>query len=134
MQGGGGGGAVGGIGGSSGGTTVDGASRDSSGISEAGGSSSAAGKGKKGAAASSSGAAPADTPFKFQLVPTGADGEETGMLRKVVDGKKTHYFAVKSRDERIDWMRELMLAKASREKEKKGYEVEIHRGPSWEWI
>jgi len=25
---------------------------------------------------------------------------------------KTHYFAVTSRDERIDWMRELMLAKA----------------------
>ena len=29
---------------------------------------------------------------------------------------KTHHFAVKSRDERIDWMRELMLAKAKQQK------------------
>jgi hypothetical protein len=38
---------------------------------------------------------------------------------------KTHYFAVKSRDERIDWMRELMLAKALKQKSE-GYEVNIN--------
>jgi Ni/Co efflux regulator RcnB len=45
---------------------------------------------------------------------------------KDVGGKnKTHYFAVKSRDERIDWMRELMLAKALKQKSE-GYEVNVN--------
>ena len=69
-----------------------------------------------------------DEAFSFQLVPTRPDGDETGKLRKVVEGKKTHHFAVKTRDERIDWMRELMLAKALRDKEGEGYEVEHNRG------
>ncbi|ROW17993.1 hypothetical protein VPNG_00235 [Cytospora leucostoma] len=38
---------------------------------------------------------------------------------------KTHHFAVKSRDERIDWMRELMLAKALRQKGE-GFEVSVN--------
>ncbi|OLN88548.1 Protein pob1 [Colletotrichum chlorophyti] len=38
---------------------------------------------------------------------------------------KTHHFAVKSRDERIDWMRELMLAKALRQKGD-GFEVSVN--------
>ncbi|KAF6841159.1 sam and ph domain-containing protein [Colletotrichum plurivorum] len=38
---------------------------------------------------------------------------------------KTHHFAVKSRDERIDWMRELMLAKAMRQKGE-GFEVSVN--------
>jgi hypothetical protein len=38
---------------------------------------------------------------------------------------KTHYFAVKSRDERIDWMRELMLAKALKQKSE-GFEININ--------
>ncbi|KAJ0291178.1 hypothetical protein COL940_000366 [Colletotrichum noveboracense] len=38
---------------------------------------------------------------------------------------KTHHFAVKSRDERIDWMRELMLAKAMRQKGD-GFEVSVN--------
>ena len=49
--------------------------------------------------------------FSFQLVPSTA--EKSGLF----DAKgKTHHFAVKSRDERIDWMRELMLAKALKQK------------------
>ncbi|KAF2666066.1 hypothetical protein BT63DRAFT_416490 [Microthyrium microscopicum] len=72
--------------------------------------------------------APQDSAFSFQLVPARPNGEEAGKLRKVVEGKKTHHFAVKNRDERIDWMRELMLAKALREKEGSGYEVEVNRG------
>lgn len=38
---------------------------------------------------------------------------------------KTHHFAVKNRDERIDWMRELMLAKALRQKGE-GFEVSVN--------
>jgi hypothetical protein len=70
-----------------------------------------------------------DAAFAFQLVPTKPGREEAaGKLRKAMEGKKTHYFAVKARDERIDWMRELMLAKAQREKESKGYDVQVDRG------
>jgi hypothetical protein len=38
---------------------------------------------------------------------------------------KTHHFAVKSRDERIDWMRELMLAKALKQRGD-GFEVSVN--------
>jgi len=38
---------------------------------------------------------------------------------------KTHHFAVKSREERIDWMRELMLAKARKQKGE-GFEVSVN--------
>jgi hypothetical protein len=38
---------------------------------------------------------------------------------------KTHHFAVKSRDDRIDWMRELMLAKAMKQKGE-GFEVSVN--------
>jgi hypothetical protein len=68
-----------------------------------------------------------DGAFTFQLVPSKAMAED-GKLKKMGDAKKTHHFAVQTRDERIDWMRELMLAKATREREGKGYEVEVHRG------
>jgi len=60
--------------------------------------------------------------FEFQLVPT-APGK--GDIKKVLPSGKVHHFAVKSRDERIDWMRELMLAKALRAKNE-GYEVNIN--------
>ena len=49
--------------------------------------------------------------FEFQLVPA---AEKKGFLNAATG--KTHHFAVKNRDERIDWMRELMLAKALRQK------------------
>ena len=73
--------------------------------------------------------------FSFQLVPQ--DKEKTSArLRKRessvpsgtegVNGTgKTHHFAVKNRDERIDWMRELMLAKAMKQKGD-GYEVNLN--------
>ncbi|KAM0701373.1 hypothetical protein Q7P35_011734 [Cladosporium inversicolor] len=72
-------------------------------------------------------------PFAFQLVPNregagaganSASAAATG--RKAVPGK-THHFAVKHKDERIDWMRELMLAKALQQKGQ-GYEVEVYGG------
>lgn len=49
--------------------------------------------------------------FSFQLVPA---AEKKGLLAAATG--KTHHFAVKTRDERIDWMRELMLAKALKQK------------------
>ncbi|KAF2176688.1 hypothetical protein K469DRAFT_722081 [Zopfia rhizophila CBS 207.26] len=62
------------------------------------------------------------TTFEFQLVPT-APGK--GEVRKVMPNGKVHHFAVKNRDERIDWMRELMLAKALKAKGD-GYEVNVN--------
>ncbi|RYP79623.1 hypothetical protein DL769_002862 [Monosporascus sp. CRB-8-3] len=91
--------------------------------------------------------------FSFQLIPQAPDGK-LGRLRKrdaggsgsggtavgsgplaggpnagfegAVNGTgKTHHFAVRSRDERIDWMRELMLAKALRQKGE-GFEVSVN--------
>nr|POE82705.1 hypothetical protein CFP56_68108 [Quercus suber] len=63
------------------------------------------------------------TAFAFQLVPT---RPEAGDRRTFAVGHgKSHHFAVTSKDERIDWMRELMLAKALQQKGK-GYEVEIN--------
>lgn len=66
-----------------------------------------------------------DGAFFFQLVPCNdkdkrAKGVATGKEKKVV-----HHFAVKSREERIDWMRELMLAKAIKQKGE-GCDVEVN--------
>ena len=58
--------------------------------------------------------------FSFQLVPA---AEKKGMLHAATG--KTHHFAVKTRDERIDWMRELMLAKAMKQKSE-GCEVNVN--------
>jgi len=80
-----------------------------------------------------SGADPA--PFAFQLVPN-REGLGAGASSAAVSSKKavaassssngkTHHFAVRQKDERIDWMRELMLAKALQQKGK-GYEVEVY--------
>ena len=58
--------------------------------------------------------------FSFQLVPA---AEKKGILGAAT--AKTHHFAVKSRDERIDWMRELMLAKA-RQQKADGCEINVN--------
>ncbi|KAH7132425.1 SAM and PH domain-containing protein [Dendryphion nanum] len=60
--------------------------------------------------------------FEFQLVPTAAG---KGEIKKVLLNGKVHHFAVKTRDDRIDWMRELMLAKALKAKGD-GYEVTVN--------
>lgn len=59
------------------------------------------------------------TAFAFQLVP------EEKQRSKSANGGKTHHFAVKNRDERMEWMRELMLAKALRQR-KDGFVVEVN--------
>lgn len=58
--------------------------------------------------------------FSFQLVPA---AEKKGILHAAT--AKTHHFAVKTRDDRIDWMRELMLAKAMKQKNS-GCEVKVN--------
>ena len=60
------------------------------------------------------------TAFSFQLVPA---AEKKGILHAATG--KTHHFAVKTREERIDWMRELMLAKAMRQKSE-GCQVNVN--------
>ena len=67
--------------------------------------------------------------FCFQLVPstTNPDGGKAGLLAAAMAtaGGKSHHFAVKTQDERINWMRELMLAKALKEKVR-GAEVNLN--------
>lgn len=58
--------------------------------------------------------------FSFQLVPA---IEKRGILGAA--SGKTHHFAVKAQDERIDWMRQLMLAKALKQKSD-GCEVNVN--------
>ncbi|OAA78203.1 SAM and PH domain-containing protein [Akanthomyces lecanii RCEF 1005] len=75
--------------------------------------------------------------FSFQLIP---QDKNTARLRKressmsgassaSADGVngtgKTHHFAVKNRDDRIDWMREMMLAKALKQKGD-GFEISVN--------
>jgi len=72
-----------------------------------------------------------ETMFAFQLIPAPTEkgsklkkresemwgSKEGGGTGKEEEAKKkTHHFAVTSRDQRIDWMRELMLAKALKQK------------------
>jgi hypothetical protein len=82
--------------------------------------------------------------FSFQLIPQGREHHgmgarlrkresssigsgplSTGGLEGTNGTGKTHHFAVRSRDERIDWMRELMLAKALKQKGE-GFEVSVN--------
>ncbi|KAK6334180.1 hypothetical protein TWF696_002681 [Orbilia brochopaga] len=59
-----------------------------------------------------------DGMYHFQLVPN-QEAKKSG------ESKKEHHFTVSSREERIDWMRELMLAKAIKQK-KSGFQVEVN--------
>lgn len=69
--------------------------------------------------------------FSFQLIPAAIEkGQKLKKRDNAMDDgsgakAKTHYFAVKSRDERIDWMRELMLAKALKQKSE-GFEINVN--------
>lgn len=60
--------------------------------------------------------------FEFQLVPT---VPEKGDFKKVMPNGKVQHFAVTTKDQRIEWMRELMLAKALKAKND-GYEVNVN--------
>ncbi|KAI8935885.1 hypothetical protein NX059_007399 [Plenodomus lindquistii] len=60
--------------------------------------------------------------FEFQLVPTAPGKNE---VKRVTANGKVHHFATTTKDTRIDWMRELMLAKAMKAK-RDGYEVTVN--------
>lgn len=72
--------------------------------------------------------------FAFQLVPQDKQAAKLRKRESVMSGErregvngtgKTHHFAVRGREERIDWMRELMLAKALKQKGE-GWEVSVN--------
>jgi hypothetical protein len=99
-------------------------------------SSAGGGEGKDGGNGSARANA-ADAAFAFQLIPqTSSTSKSSSPERKGTGSSsssafssssapKTHHFAVRSKDERIDWMRELMLAKALQQKGQ-GFEVEVN--------
>lgn len=63
-----------------------------------------------------------DAAFAFSLIPAAERAKVLGLLK---DGAKTQHYAVTTRDQRIDWMRSLMLAKALKQREQ-GCEVTIN--------
>ena len=65
---------------------------------------------------------PASAAYEFQLIPT-ASGK--GEVKKVLPNGRAHHFSTNTKDARIDWMRELMLAKALKAKNN-GYEVTVN--------
>lgn len=66
--------------------------------------------------------------FAFSLIPTPNNGNSSSLERKALflSSGKSHHFAVKTREERIDWMRELMLAKALKRGKDSGEDVRIN--------
>jgi hypothetical protein len=83
-----------------------------------GASAGAGAAGGNGGGSGDSDGAPA---FAFQLVPA---ADKKDRYHHAATGR-THHFAVKSRDERIEWMRELMLAKALKQK-REGYQISVN--------
>ncbi|KAB8228761.1 uncharacterized protein BDW43DRAFT_290412 [Aspergillus alliaceus] len=65
-----------------------------------------------------------DTAFAFSLIPSTKENEKKALFGN--SNVKSHHFAVKTRDERIDWMRELMLAKALRKGKEGGAAMQIN--------
>ncbi|KAL9619231.1 MAG: hypothetical protein Q9160_006166 [Pyrenula sp. 1 TL-2023] len=61
--------------------------------------------------------------FAFSLVPSREESKRT-LIRG--DGNKSHHFSVKTRDERIEWMRELMLAKAKSKGKREGGQFKLN--------
>ncbi|GAB1310904.1 Hyphal anastamosis 9 [Madurella fahalii] len=79
-----------------------------------------------GAAAAAAAAAGAPAGVGNSTSGGGGGGGSMPPIEGAVNGTgKTHHFAVKGRDERIDWMRELMLAKALKQKGE-GFEVSVN--------
>lgn len=61
-----------------------------------------------------------ESTFAFSLVPS------TDSSKTLFATSKSHYFSVATRDERIDWMRELMLAKALKKGKESGNEIRVN--------
>jgi hypothetical protein len=67
------------------------------------------------------------TAFSFQLVPTPPPNNKRGPSPfSSSSSSKPHHFEVKTKDERLDWMRELMIAKAIRRGKNGGYEMNMN--------
>lgn len=64
-----------------------------------------------------------DAAFAFSLIPASKETEKKALF---ASNGKSHHFSVKTRDERIDWMRELMLAKALKKGKESGGEVRVN--------
>jgi SAM domain (Sterile alpha motif) len=60
-----------------------------------------------------------ESAFAFSLVPQVEN-------RNLFASSKSHHFSVRTRDERIDWMRELMLAKALKRGKETGNEIRVN--------
>lgn len=67
-----------------------------------------------------------DTAFAFSLIPSPNGTSAVDRKSFFTNGAKSHHFAVTSRDERIDWMRELMLAKALRRGRESGASLNVN--------
>lgn len=68
-----------------------------------------------------------ETAFGFSLIPaSSARGSTMDRKALFLNSGKSHHFTVNSRDERIDWMRELMLAKALKRGRDTGAAVNIN--------
>jgi hypothetical protein len=68
-----------------------------------------------------------DSAFAFSLIP--APNNNGGLIDRktmLLNGGKSHHFAVKTRDERIEWMREVMLAKTTKRALQAGDTVNIN--------
>ncbi|KAJ5389758.1 uncharacterized protein N7496_000826 [Penicillium cataractarum] len=71
-----------------------------------------------------------DTAFAFSLIPSPSNGS-SGIDRKSLftAGGKSHHFAVKTRDERIGWMREVMIARALKRGIDSGAAIKVNGNP-----
>ncbi|KAE8385232.1 hypothetical protein BDV23DRAFT_176430 [Aspergillus alliaceus] len=67
-----------------------------------------------------------DSAFGFSLIPASGNGNTVDKKALFLHSGKSHHFAVKTRDERIDWMRELMLAKALKRGRESGAAVNMN--------
>ncbi|KAE8373680.1 hypothetical protein BDV26DRAFT_284933 [Aspergillus bertholletiae] len=65
-----------------------------------------------------------DAAFAFSLIPASKENEKKALFGN--SNVKGHHFAVKTRDERIDWMRELMLAKALKKGKEGGASMQVN--------
>lgn len=61
--------------------------------------------------------------FAFSLIPASKESEKKALLGP---GGKSHHFAVDTREARIDWMRELMLARALKKGRDSGEEIRLN--------
>lgn len=67
-----------------------------------------------------------DTAFAFSLIPASKENEKKALFGNNNNNVKSHHFAVKTREERIDWMRELMLARALKKGRESGEDIHVN--------